>query len=100
MMIRLLFLSSIVFLTGCAATSQWGEAKTGGAVYVYSHTDGDRTCNINGTSAREVEGVEIEIQSDCTMKITTVTSTPMTDMLGVIGGLVNRLPAPGEVPVP
>lgn len=87
----LILLVSIV-LVGCSAKSQWGEADTGGAVYNYTHTTGNDSCSINGTSAREVSGVDIEIQADCSMKIITNNSTPVGDAFGAINGLVERLP--------
>lgn len=83
---------STLFLAGCAATSQWGEAKTGGAVYSYSHTANGETCDINITSAREVIGVDVSVASDCTITTTTNHSSSAQDVIGVIGGLVNRIP--------
>lgn len=91
---RILILLTVIGLSGCAATSQWGEAKTGGAVYSYQHNNGQETCAINITSAREVLGVDVEVLPDCTIKTTTQSSGNVTDVIGVIGGLVNRLPAP------
>lgn len=88
----IIVLVSGMLLIGCSAKSQWGEADTGGAVYSYSNTSGNDSCVINGTSAREVQGVDIEIQADCSMKITTDNSTPVGDAFGAIRGLVDRIP--------
>lgn len=92
-MIKLLALFGLgLLLTGCGASSPWGEANTGGAVYNYVSTEGNKTCRINGTSAREVSNVEIVITDDCGMKVTADNSTPIGDALGAINGLVDRLP--------
>lgn len=93
---KLAILALTVLLSGCAATSQWGEAKSGGAVYSYTHTVDGESCAINITSAREVLDVDVEVGSDCTITTTTNHGAAATDVIGVIGGLVRRLPAGSE----
>jgi len=88
----LFIIVAIIILGGCSAKSQWGEADAGGAIYNYSHTDGSTSCTINGTSAREIGGLDIEITEGCGMKINASPSTPVGDAFGAINGLVERLP--------
>ena len=81
----------VVFLPGCA-TSPWGSAQSGGAVYHYEKTGGD--CIIDITSARELLGVSVDVGDDCHVTVKADNADGAT-ALGVIEGLTQRIPIPG-----
>lgn len=93
MRIKPLIALMTVILGGCSATSQFGKAETGGAVYTYKHTAATgEMCDISITSAREVINVDVEVTSDCKIKTTTNSPANAASVISVIGGLVERLP--------
>ena len=85
-------LVAYLLLAGCGASSPWGEANTGSAVYNYVSTEGNTSCRVNGTSAKEVSNVEITITKDCALKVSAENSTPVGNAFEAINGLVDRLP--------
>lgn len=56
-----------VMLTGCAL-SPYGAASSGGANYTYSKTA--EGCSITINSARDVSGVDLLIDEDCSVAVT------------------------------
>lgn len=99
-MIKGIFVLIVIsLLYGCSASSLIGEAKTGGAVYDYQHTNADgSSCKVNGTSAKEVPGVTIKITKNCELTVEAHGSAPLGDALGAIRGLVDRMPDTSVMP--
>jgi len=91
MKLHLLCALLVVLVTAGCASSPWGQAQSGGAVYHYTKTsDG---CEISITSARELLGVSVDVSDDChvTVKAENVDGA---NALGVIEGLTKRIPLP------
>ena len=63
-----LIIFAALILSGCA-TSPWGKASGGSAVYEYSRVNADgSTCTLRITSARTVAGGDIEVGPNCELK--------------------------------
>lgn len=91
----LALIGSTLFLFGCESLSPYGEAHTGGAVYHYENTvsaDGVKKCLVNGTTAKEVPGVEIEITDTCGLKVHAAGSSPVGDAFGAIRTMADKMP--------
>ena len=75
-------------ISGCA-TSPFGTAGAGGAVYRYSNTS-DGGCSIEISSSRELVGVSVQVQ-DCDVTVS-ADKTDGAKAMDVIDSLVKRLP--------
>lgn len=82
---------SLIFLSACTTTSQWGETQ-GGAVYTYTkNADG---CSVTITSAREVQGgADIIIGPECDVTVSAEKLGGSNDAwAGIVSELIKRLP--------
>lgn len=64
---KLIFAIMLATLSGCAL-SPYGAVSSGGANYTYSKTA--EGCSITINSARDVSGVDLMIEEDCSVSVT------------------------------
>ena len=82
----LLFFTTL--LSGCA-TSMWGDAGAGGAVYVYEKTGDD--CTLTITSGREVSGGGDILIDSCNVTVQVEKMGGSDTALATIQSLVHQL---------
>lgn len=88
----LVTVTALSILSGCAS-SEFGRAGAGGAVYEYNHTEADgSSCGIRITSAREVGKGTVRIANDCSISTDVDSLGGVDGAYEVIKSLVTKLP--------
>ena len=84
----IVLLTATSLLGGCA-TSPWGEATSGGAVYRYEKTQ--EGCTLTMTTARDVAAGGDVLIDDCNVTVTVEGMSGSNTALAVIQSLVHQL---------